>query len=72
MPINRGYYKAGKIKWVYAYDESNWPVHEQIQELEEDNIVFVDTFNCGNRAIFGELVSIYFALQTEQSYCYQW
>lgn len=62
MPINRGYYKAGKIKWVYAYDESNWPVHEQIQELEEDNIVFVDTFNCGNRAIFGELVSKYILL----------
>ena len=53
MPINRGHYKAGKIKWVYAYDESNWPVHEQMQDLEEDNIVFVDAFNCGNRAIFG-------------------
>lgn len=62
MPINRGHYKAGKIKWVYAYDESNWPVHEQIQELEEDNIVFVDTFNCENRAIFGELVSKYILL----------
>lgn len=62
MPINRGHYKAGKIKWVYAYDESNWPVHEQIQDLEEDNIVFVDTFNCGNRAIFGELVSKYILL----------
>lgn len=62
MPINRGHYKAGKIKWVYAYDESNWPVHEQIQDLEEDNIVFVDAFNCGNRAIFGELVSKYILL----------
>ena len=40
----------------------NRAVHEQIQELEEDNIVFVDTFNCGNRAIFGELVSKYILL----------
>lgn len=62
MPCNSGYYKAGKIVWIYAYDESNWPVHEQIQNLDEDSIVFVDTFNCGDRAIFGELVSKYILL----------
>ena len=62
MPVNRGHYRADKIKWVYAYDESNWPVHEQIQEIEEDNIVFVQVFNCGDRAIFGELVSKYLLL----------
>lgn len=62
MPINKGFYKAGKIKWIYAYDESNWPVHEQIQDVEEDNIIFVQTFNCGERAIFGELVSKYLLL----------
>ncbi|HJI32085.1 MAG TPA: RraA family protein [Lachnospiraceae bacterium] len=61
-PISRGQYKAGKIKWVYAYDESNWPVHEQIQDIEEDNIILVETFNCGERAIFGELVSKYLLL----------
>lgn len=62
MPVNKGVYKAGKIKWVYAYEESNWPVHEQIQNIEEDCIVFVDSFGCGDRAIFGELVSKYMLL----------
>lgn len=62
MPVNRGHYKAGKIKWIYAYEQSNWPVHEQIQEIEEDNIVFVQVFDCGDRAIFGELVSKYLLL----------
>lgn len=62
MPCNPGYYKAGKIVWVYAYDESNWPVHEQIQNIDEDSIVLVDTKNCGDRAIFGELVSKYILL----------
>lgn len=62
MPVNRGHYKAGKIKWIYAYEESNWPVHEQIQNIEEDCIVFVDVFDCGDRAIFGELVSKYLLL----------
>lgn len=62
MPCNQGYYKAGKIVWVYAYDESNWPVHEQIQDISEDSIVFVDSINCNDRAIFGELVSKYILL----------
>lgn len=62
MPCNSGYYKAGKIVWIYAYNESNWPVHEQIQDMDEDCIVFVDAFNCGERAIFGELVSKYILL----------
>lgn len=62
MPVNHGHYKAGKIKWIYAYEESNWPVHEQIQNIEEDCVVFVDTFDCGDRAIFGELVSKYLLL----------
>lgn len=62
MPVNQGYYKAGRIKWVYAYDESNWPVHEQIQDIEEDCVVFVEAFDCGDRAIFGELVSKYLLL----------
>lgn len=62
MPVNVGQYKAGKVQWIYAYEESNWPVHEQIQNLEENTIVFVDTFGCGDRAIFGELVSKYILL----------
>lgn len=62
MPINRGRYKAGKIKWVYAYEESNWSVHEQIQNIEEDCIIFVEAFGCNDRAIFGELVSKYLLL----------
>ena len=62
MPVNMGMYRAGRIKWIYAYEESNWPVHEQIQDLEEDCIVMVEPFGCGDRAIFGELVSKYMLL----------
>ena len=62
LPCNSGYYKAGRIKWVFAYNESNWMLHSQIQDLEEDSIVFVDTLDCGDRAIFGELVSKYILL----------
>ena len=62
MPCNPGHYRAGKIVWVYAYEESNYPVHEQIQNIEEGCVCFVDTLGCGDRAIFGELVSKYILL----------
>jgi regulator of RNase E activity RraA len=62
MPCIPGYYRAGSVLWVYAYNESNWPVHEQLQDIEEDKIVFVDTLHCNDRAVFGELVSKYILL----------
>lgn len=59
MPITQGLYTAGKVKWIYAYNESNWSVHEGVENLEEESIVIVDSIDCKDRAIFGELVSKY-------------
>lgn len=60
--LNRGHYKAGIIKYIVTYDESNWPLHEQIENIDEDRIIYVDAYNCGERALFGELVSKYLLL----------
>lgn len=62
MPINKGRFRVGVVRWVYACDESNYTVHEQIKDIEENHIVFVDVFDCGDRAIFGELVSKFLLL----------
>jgi 4-hydroxy-4-methyl-2-oxoglutarate aldolase len=62
MPVNSGKHITGKVKYVYAFDESNWPLHEQVQELEEDVVLFVDAFNCHNKAVFGDLVAKYLIL----------
>lgn len=62
LPINPGIHKAGIIHYVYAHDESNWPLHEQIRELPDNIFLYVDTFNCNNKAIFGDLVSKYLIL----------
>lgn len=67
MPINRGHFKVGNVKWVYAFDESNWSVHEQIRSINENDIVLVEAFNCFNRAIFGQLVSKYILLYQQAS-----
>jgi len=56
-PINSGIYLVGEIQYVCAYNNSNWPVHEQIRELHEGKICFVDTCFVDDYAIFGELVS---------------
>jgi len=62
MPVNRGQFHVGKVKWVYAYNESNWDVHAQVRDTEKDDIVYIETFQCGDRAIVGELVSKYILL----------
>lgn len=62
LPINKRMFKVGRVKWVYAYNESNWDVHEQIQNIQKGNIIFIEAFNCGDRAIIGDLVSKYLLL----------
>ena len=61
-PLNRGHFKVGKVKWVYAWKSSNWDVHEQIVDVDEGDVVFIDAIECGGRAIIGQLVSKYLLL----------
>lgn len=61
-PVNRGQFRAGKIKWIYAYNESNWDVHEQARDVQKGEVVYIEVFNCNDRAIVGELVSKYMVL----------
>ena len=61
-PISQGHFRVGRVFWVYAYNESNWEVHEQVREAQEGDVVLVEAFNCGERAIFGELVAKYLLL----------
>jgi regulator of RNase E activity RraA len=67
MPINRGHFKVGNVKWVYAYKESNWDVHKGIILTQENDIVFIEAFDCNHRAIIGELVSKYILLYKQAS-----
>lgn len=66
-PLNSGHFRVGKVFWAYAYNESNWEVHEQIRNVKEDEIVIVETFNCKDRAIFGSLVAKFLILYCQAS-----
>lgn len=61
-PINNGQFRVGKAHYIYAHNETNWPVHEQAQSLPHNCFLYVDTFDCKDKAIFGDLVSKYMML----------
>ncbi len=61
-PVKPGSFSAGKVQWVYTWEESNWPVHEQLADVREGDILLVEGFDCKGRAIFGDLVSKYLIL----------
>ncbi len=65
--LNRGHFQVGRVFWVYAWNESNWEVHEQIRDINENDIVLIEPFNCGDRAIIGDLVSKYILLYKQAS-----
>lgn len=67
LPVNRGHFRVGKVTWVYAYDESNWPIHKQIEDIPENTIVVVDDLGCGNRALFGDIVAKYLLLYRQSA-----
>ena len=57
LPLVSGQFKVGIVTYVYGYSDTNWPIHEQLVDIPEDRIVFVDDIKIYHRALFGELVS---------------
>lgn len=61
--LNRGMFRAGEVKVIYAINNSNYEVHKQLAESDDikDKILFVYNVNC-DKAVFGDLVSKYILL----------
>lgn len=60
--LNPGHFRVGRVFWVYAYNESNWELHEQLREAPEGHVIVAEGLCCGTRALFGALVSKYVML----------
>ncbi len=60
--VNPGHFRVAPVKWVYLFEESNWPLHEQIADIDEGHVIVVDTFDCNGRAAFGDIVAKYLLL----------
>lgn len=61
--LNRGIFKSGEVKVIYAINNSNYEVHKQLAEADDikGKILFIYNVNC-DRAIFGDLVTKYIML----------
>lgn len=56
-PLNPGHFVAGELWYAATWLDSNWPLHEQLQRMPRDMVVFVDGIQCEGRALFGDLVA---------------
>ena len=60
--VNSGHFAVGNVFYVYAINGTNWDVHEQIQDVSDYDIVFIEAYDSLDKAIFGDLVSKYLLL----------
>tara|TARA_B110000196_G_C21092242_1_gene638141 strand:+ start:584 stop:1285 length:702 start_codon:yes stop_codon:yes gene_type:complete len=61
-PNNNNIHKVGKVRCVFAAYESNYLVHDQIKDVKEGEIVLIFTYECGSKAIIGDLIAKYLLL----------
>ncbi|WNC86855.1 RraA family protein [Thermosynechococcus sp. QKsg1] len=61
-PLVYGYHKVGLVSYVYTHSNSNYHLHQQIENVPEGSIVYIEGFNCEGKALFGELVAKYLLL----------
>lgn len=67
QPINEDQFRVGRIHCVFAANDSNWDVHEQIVDVQRDDVIVIFTHNIESRALIGELVAKYTLLYREAS-----
>lgn len=60
--VNRGHFCVGPVRYIYGHSESNWPIHEQAREVQEQEVVIMDGIDVKGRALVGELVSKFILL----------
>ena len=63
FPLNRGHFAVGEVQYLYAIQDSNWTVHEDLDaEPVSGKVIFIDAIDVHNRAVIGDLVSKYILL----------
>ena len=36
--VNAGHFRVGRVFWAYAYNESNWELHEQVRDAQTPSV----------------------------------
>ena len=55
-------HRVGSVRTIFCANDSNYHVHEQIRDVEKDEVVIIYAHNCENRAIIGDIVSKFILL----------
>jgi len=58
-PLSPNHFSAGLVKYIPTWSNSNWNLHKEIQDVEEDCIIYVDQIECSERASVGDIISHY-------------
>ena len=60
LPLNARHFAVGEIQYLYAVQDSNWTVHEDLdKDPVTDKIVLIDAVDVHGRAVVGDIVSKY-------------
>lgn len=63
FPINKGHFAVGEMEYLFAIQESNWTVHEELDKSSvTEKIIFIDAIDVKDRAVIGDIVSKYILL----------
>jgi 4-hydroxy-4-methyl-2-oxoglutarate aldolase len=63
VPLNPHHFAVGEIQYLYAIQDSNWTVHEDLdREPAREKIVMIDALDVHGRAVIGDIVSKYILL----------
>ena len=62
LPITPGQLHVGKVRALFAANNSNYDLHEQCKYVEKGEVVIIFTHECDGRAIFGDLVARFLTL----------
>lgn len=58
-PLNIGDYKAGYVRVCFAWDNTNYNVHEDFKKIQEDEVVLVCCYKFHGVAVLGEVMAKY-------------
>lgn len=63
LPINARHFVVGEIQYLYAIDDSNWTVHEDLdRNPQSGKVILIDAIDVHGRAVIGDIVSKYILL----------
>ncbi len=57
LPLMPGMHKVGEVQLIYAWNGSNWEMHEQLQHTQPGRLIYIIGLDCGEKALFGDLVA---------------